>query len=153
MEENTWRVSLSKGPKGWGVRDSAPSSGDSGQRGRWWWWKAPPSSRRWKESGSPGLALSGVSWPTWQRWVKAGGDTSDNLAWGSLRKVPKAKDDVIILNVQGDKKPQETHHPPNRATCYTKAHPHSKRRQWGQVNHQGQREPMTLEVRRPEFWF
>lgn len=50
----------------------------------------------------------GVSWPTWQRWVKGGCDTSDNLAWGSLRKVPKAKGDVIILNVQGNR--QRTTH-------------------------------------------
>ena len=83
--------------------------------------KAPGGS---VESGSPEVRHPGGCPGLLGRggW-KGCGDTSDRLAWSSLRKVPKAEDDATILNVRPAEKPQGTHHPPYRAQRYTKAPP------------------------------
>lgn len=53
----SWRISLPKGPKGWWVRKSTPSSEDLGQS-RWWWWqKAPLSPGGEQSQGAQRLAF------------------------------------------------------------------------------------------------
>ena len=69
----------------------------------------------WHPGGFPGLLGRGG--------LMSVGDTSHNIAWSNLRKVPKAKDDTITLNMHGGENPQEAHHPPHCAKCYTEAYP------------------------------
>lgn len=104
------------------MRESSPSNGDLGaermggrrphQSPRWW--MELGSLGVWHSGGFPGLFGTGGR--------KGGGDTSDDLARSSLRKVPRAKDDAIILNMQGGeicRKPTTQHTEPNLTAKHT----------------------------------